>query len=534
MKKRWNTPLFTKNRKNAILGHFFAQGLADSMTQPTELNSWNNLEKHAESIRLTSIDQLVRSTEFKIQAAGINLDYSRQRLNDETINLLLQLAEDCGLPTKIKALLEGEHVNHSERRPALHTALRVMTDAPLLVNNTDIIPQILATRESMQTYAAEIRAGQWLGYTGKPIRAIVNIGIGGSDFGPRFCLDALSDYVHEQLSYHFISDINPYAFERAVKGLCPETTLFIISSKSFTTMETLHNTEKAIHWFDSYSPQIMQQHFIAVTANEHQAKLRGFQRILPLWDWVGGRYSLCSAINLISCIALGYDHFIALLNGAHCMDNHFKESELHKNMPVILALIGIWNINFLHIPSLLIQVYAKELELLVPYIQQLDMESNGKSIDRQGRSVNYSTGPIIWGGLGNQAQHSYHQLLCQGTQRITSDFISSAEYDNDLINQLCDEKIRLLSEGVRSPEDPNGFIPGNIPLNHLKLANLSPFSIGALIALYEHKTYVQSVLWNINPFDQPGVDSAKRSQVNKKLQPKITIETNETVLAASL
>lgn len=485
------------------------------MTALTELNSWINLEKHAESIRLLTTDQLSRSSACKIQAPAITLDYSKQRLNTKTLALLTQLADDRKLAARIKALLEGQKVNHSENRAALHTALRTMNNHPLLVNNLDIIPEILATREKMRIISAEIRAGQWPGYTGKPVTAIVNIGIGGSDFGPRFCIDALSDYTKPQLIYRFISDINPRAFERATQGLNPETTLFIVSSKSFTTQETLHNAEKAVQWFKVNASEVMQQHFIAVTSNESEARTRGYQRILPLWDWVGGRYSLCSAINLISCIALGYEHFLALLEGAHSMDKHFEEREPGQNMPVVLALTGLWNINFLHIPSLLIQVYAKELELLVPYVQQLDMESNGKSIDRQGRSVNYSTGPIIWGGLGNQAQHSYHQLLCQGTQRITCDFISSEAYDNEIINQLCDEKIRLLSEGVHSPEDPNGFIPGNIPLNHIKLTDISPFSIGALIALYEHKTYVQAVLWNINPFDQPGVESAKRSRAQK-------------------
>ena len=253
------------------------------------------------------------------------------------------------------------------------------------------------------------------------------------------------------------------------------------------------------------------KHFIAVTAHPKKASQFGIQTVLPIWDWIGGRYSFCSAINLITAIAIGFEHFNQLLAGANSMDQHFKESDFSTNLPVLLALLGIWNNNFLHIHNLLILTYSERLEQFVPYIQQLDMESNGKSIDNTGKTVNHATGPIIWGGLGNQAQHSYYQLLCQGTHKVTADFISLSAFDGQIINKMCDAKINVLTAGVNDQENQNGYIPGNTPLNRIRINNYSPFSIGALVALYEHKIFVQSVIWNINPFDQPGVESAKHS-----------------------
>lgn len=470
------------------------------------------LEKHAQSQRLSSFDHFnaQKAQGFKITANNISLDFSNQRLNQNTVDLLINLAKEQKVTQKINALFRGDIVNPSEKRPALHTALRTVNQQPIWVDKRDIIPDILATREKMHLIATQLREGKWLGYSGLPIQAIVNIGIGGSDFGPRFCVTALADFATKELSFHFVSDVDPKAFENAVMGLKPETTLFIVSSKSFTTKETLYNATKALNWFNS--PENLDQHFIAVTANAEKAQAFGIHHVLPIWDWVGGRYSLCSAINLITCIAIGYEHFSELLAGANSMDEHFLNKDLHENMPLILALIGLWNINFLHIPSLLLLVYAKQLEHFVPYIQQLDMESNGKSIDNQGRAVNYATGPIVWGGSGNQAQHSYYQLLCQGTHKIAADVIATEEFNNDLIHTFRDAKIQVLSKGINPPHNPNGYIPGGMPINNISLKSCDPFSFGALIALYEHKIYIQGVLWNINSFDQPGVESAKGSQ----------------------
>ncbi|CDZ78823.1 Glucose-6-phosphate isomerase [Legionella massiliensis] len=483
------------------------------MKQLTELSSWMALEKHSESLRSTSFnllkkDSALRSTKMTFASQGISINFSKQCLDETALDLLIDLAKERNIKEKIFSLMNGDKVNQSENRPALHTALRTFKDKPIWVDSHDIIPDIFTTREQMRVISTKIRDGLWLGQSGRPIKDIVNIGIGGSDFGPRFCVDALDKYVTADLGFHFVSDADPQAFESTVAKLKPETTLFIISSKSFTTRETLFNAQKAIAWINNN--QQLDKHFIAITANVSKAKTLGFSNVLPIWDWVGGRYSLCSAINLITCIAIGFEQFTQLLVGANSMDEHFYSKDLHENMPVLMALIGLWNINFLHISSLLLLVYARQLEKLVPYIQQLDMESNGKSIDNSGRSVNYATGPLVWGGAGNQAQHGYYQLLCQGTHKIAADFISNDEYNNDLIGHFCDAKMRVLSNGIDPTDNSNGYIPGGMPISHIRLNSCSPFCLGALIALYEHKVYVQSVLWNINSFDQPGVESAKR------------------------
>lgn len=482
------------------------------MKQFTELNSWKLLKQHAESSHLSFnkdslLEPPIDNAQFKLQTSHITLDFSHQKIDKTVFELLIQLANERNLKEKINALISGQKVNQSEQRPALHTALRSINSQPVFVDGNDITHEILATREKMWSISSKIRAGLWLGYTGKPIVSIVNIGIGGSDLGPRFCVNALSEFSSNDLSYHFVSDIDPNSFENAIATLNPETTLFIISSKSFTTQETIYNANKALAWIGS--PKYYKKHFIAVTANAQHANKFGIENVLPIWEWVGGRYSLCSAINLITCIAVGYERFSELLAGANSMDRHFHHRELHENMPVIMALTGLWNINFLHIHSLLMLVYAKQLEQFIPYIQQMDMESNGKSIDMQGQRVNYSTGPIVWGGPGNQAQHSYYQLLCQGTHKVAADFITTNTYENDTINSFCNAKIRILSQGVHEP-DLNAHIRGGMPINHISLSSCSPFSLGELIALYEHKIYIQGVLWNINSFDQPGVESAKR------------------------
>ncbi|WP_028387539.1 glucose-6-phosphate isomerase [Legionella fairfieldensis] len=484
------------------------------MKHLTELGSWIALENHSHYLRLATMSELKknstsREARLKLATEHVSIDFTNQRLNETTIDLLIGLANERGLKDKINALLQGDKVNRSENRAALHTALRIFDNTTSIrIDGQDIVPDVLETRETMRKIATKIREGKWLGFSGESITDIVNIGIGGSDFGPRFCINALSDFVTPELGFHFISDADPFAFENAVKTLRPETTLFIISSKSFTTRETLYNTKKALNWLNN--DRHRDKHFIAVTANIKKAQASGFSNVLPIWNWVGGRYSLCSAINLITCIAIGYPRFTELLMGAHSMDQHFYNTHFHENLPVMLALVGLWNINFLHIPSLLLLVYAKQLEQFVPYIQQLDMESNGKSIDNLGRSVNYATSPIIWGGPGNQAQHSYYQLLCQGTHKVAADFISTQEFNGSLLSSFCEDKIRVLNQGLNPPGNPNGYIPGGMPINHIQITSCSPACFGSLIALYEHKVYVQSVLWNINSFDQPGVESAKR------------------------
>ncbi len=484
------------------------------MKQLTDLVTWKLLKSHAEKICPHRMRDLQKTSFSKypltLKQKGIQVDFRYQQMNEHTLDLLINLAHEKNIREKIASLMSGSNVNTSEEQPALHTALRVMDDREILVNGRNIVEDVFDTREKMRDIAEKIRSLNWYGYSGKPVTAIVNIGIGGSDLGPRFCVDALNIYTAEYLSYHFISDADPNAFRNTVKHLNQETTLFIVSSKSFTTQETLLNARKAIDWFGR---QDISAHFIAVTVNVNLAKSLGIHYVLPIWNWVGGRFSFCSAINLISCIALGFEQFMDILNGAYHIDHHFQSALMEENIPVMLALVGIWNINFLHITNMLVLVYARQLEKFVPYLQQLDMESNGKSIDIVGRAVNYATGPIVWGGLGNQAQHSYFQLLCQGSHPMMADFISSSEFNQDLINDVCYAKMQVLSEGVHAAG--RGYIPGGMRLNHIKLEQCSPFNIGMLIALYEHKIYVQGAIWNINVFDQPGVERAKCALFSK-------------------
>ena len=456
--------------------------------------------------------KIYKKKSLSITIPELTIDFTHQQVDDTTLELLLNLAKERDLSEKINALIRGDKINQSEKKPALHTALRQPNNQPLRVDGYNIMDDIIATREEMRCLSNQIRQGDWFGYTGKPITSIVNVGLGGSDLGPRFCVHALKDWTLKTLNYYFISDVDPYSTQLVLSALHPETTLFIISSKSFTTPETLHILHKIKLWgkFKSFD----ERHFIAVTANSTKAKEMGFQKILPLWNWVGGRFSACSAINFITVIAAGYECFIEFLAGAHSLDKHFQDTEFSNNLPVLLALIGIWNSNFLRINTHLILVYAKQLEYLVPYVQQLDMESNGKSVTNQGQPVHYATGPIVWGGLGNQAQHSYFQLLCQGTHRITADFISLKSLQDEMLNSLCHAKMNVLVHGVHDKGDLNHYIPGNMPLNHISLRSFSPFNIGQLIALYEHKIYTQSVIWDINAFDQPGVECAKRHYNN--------------------
>ncbi len=481
--------------------------------QLTKLNAWINLQNQVKSIHQTSIPELKkihpnRHQELIVSNRLITLDLTNQRINQPILQGLLELAEARKLREHIQQLVQGDKVNRSENKPALHTALRQLQDDPVIVDGRNILNDIHEAREQSRQYAETIRQGKWLGFSGKAIKDIVNIGIGGSDLGPQFCIDALKPYTARHLRYHFISDVDPLSFDSVVAQLDPETTLFIISSKSFTTRETLYNTNKAIAWIGDRSR--MDKHFIAVTANIPKTKTLGFNHTLPIWNWVGGRYSLCSAINLITMIAIGYEHFIDILAGAFSMDQHFLHTDFSQNMPVLLALAGIWNINFLDINNLLLLTYSQRLAYFPHYIQQLDMESNGKSINHAGERVNYHTGPIVWGGLGNQAQHSYFQLLCQGTHRVAIDALTIKENDGELINQSCDMKVTVLTQGVESDTSPHAAIPGNVPLTRITLEACSPFAIGELIALYEHKIYTQSVIWDINPFDQPGVESAKQ------------------------
>lgn len=472
---------------------------------------WSELLQQTNSNYLS---HYAASTLFQAKTQSITLDYACQHMTPKTLHTLINLAEQASLRERIQAMFRGDHVNVSEQRPALHTALRAPKQAAFWQDHTERQHAVLSTRETMYTMAEQLRAQTWLGYSGKPITHIVNIGIGGSHLGALFCLSAFEELAAPHLTYHFLSEVDPNAFQKIAQRLDPETTLFIVVSKSFTTKETLYYARQALAWFDHDAN--LDPHFVAVTANVDQAHALGFNTVLPMWDWVGGRFSVFSSANFITAIALGREAFDNLLAGAYHMDQHFLNAPFEQNLPVLSALIGIWNINSLNIRHHLVLTYAQSLTHWVPYLQQLDMESNGKSMDHQDQRVPYATGPIIWGGSGNAAQHSYYQLICQGTHTLTADVISVNHHADHLIHQLCHDTLHVMKHGVPQPHTPNAYIRGNIAFNHLRMRDLTPFCAGELIALYEHKVFVQSVLWNINPFDQPGVESAKHAVAFKK------------------
>ena len=369
--------------------------------------------------------------------------------------------------------------------------------------------EVEQAKQLIEEYANLIRQQQWLGYSHLPIKDVVNIGMGGSDLGPRLCCHALAHMANTSIRCHFISDADHFAFEATLKALNPETTLFLVSSKSFSTEETLNNFKKALKWVNH--PHAIQKQFIAITAHPERAKQYGFGHILPIWEWVVGRYSCFSAINFISAIMLGYQGFQDFLEGAHAMDNHFLNAPIAENLPIMLALIGIWKINFLQIPSLLMLMDDSRLKFFNDYIQQLDMESNGKSVNRFGEPINYATAPIIWGGLGNPSHHSYYQLLAQGSHQVAMDYISCSEPKNSYIQSLCEARKNVLHHGMHAELSAKDKINQQVAINHLLIERLNPQSLGALIALYEHKVFTQAWIWNINPFDQPGVETAKKA-----------------------
>ncbi len=480
------------------------------MSELQSLTEWQALETQAKSIKSLHIRDLIKLEENREQSmwgscGSVTLDYSKQLLTTKTLQLLLALAEKKQLSQKIHALFCGEAINTTEKRAALHMALRYQPGSTLPYPKS-IVDEVDKAREATSTIASLIRCQKWRGASGKLITDIVNIGIGGSDLGPTMTLSALKEFTDKKLGYHFISDGDPLTFDDVIENLNPETTLFIVTSKSFTTKETLFNFQKAKNWVN-HKHAIAEQ-FIAVTSKTDKAHKMGFKHVLPIWDWVGGRYSVFSAVNLISQIALGDTHFEQFKQGAALVDEHFFHSPFNINLPVIMAMLGIWSINFLNKHSLAVLCYSKRLKEFVPYIQQLNMESNANRVNIDNEIVDYATGPIVWGGLGNRAQHAYYQLLCQGTQRVPCDFILLE--DNHTFNHFAYNKIEALSHGTLKATSLNDELPGNTPLNTLRLKSLTPQSFGELIALYEHKIFCQSVIWSINPFDQPGVDSTKR------------------------
>ncbi|MGM0913882.1 MAG: glucose-6-phosphate isomerase [Pseudomonadota bacterium] len=510
--------------------------------------AWQALQEHANTLGQTHLRELFaaepdRQPRFTRHAAGLTLDLSKQRWSAETLARLLALAEQAEVPAAIGRLLDGERVNVSEDRPALHTALRLPADASLVVEGEDLVPGVHRTLERMAAMVERFHAGQWRGATGRAIRDVVNLGVGGSDLGPLMVTHALADYrpddVHS-VEVHFASTMDGSQLADYLRRLNPETTLFVLSSKSFTTIDTLSNANTARDWLMGRlageegvdAELIMRQHFIGVSASDEKMGEWGIDPAhrLEFWEWVGGRYSLWGAIGLPIALMVGMDNFRALLAGAHAMDRHFREASLADNLPVLLALAGIWNVNFLDIRAHSILPYDGRLEYFAAYLEQLEMESNGKSVTHDGREVNYATCPVLWGQLGPNAQHAFYQLLHQGTQAVECDFIAPLRRYDDvedaatrehlkgqhrltLANCFAQSRVLMLGDDAIADDGPrpgHKRYRGNQPSSTLLLDELTPATLGALIALYEHKVFVQATIWGINPFDQWGVELGKK------------------------
>ncbi|MAD43640.1 MAG: glucose-6-phosphate isomerase [Oceanospirillaceae bacterium] len=509
----------------------------------TQSDSWKSLHKHYDEIKSQHMRDWFaadpnRFERFHTEAAGLSLDYSKNRINEDTMHLLLRLAQERNLPAQIDSMFTGEAINRSEQRPALHTALRNYSDRPILVDGQDIMPEIRDTVHRMEEFCWKVRRNQWRGYSNKPFTDVVSIGIGGSFLGPKLASSALKPYWDSRLNIHYLANIDGSHITEILKRLDPATTLFIIQSKSFGTQETLKNATACRQWFldNGGTEEDLPKHFSAVSSNVEKAKAFGIDEdnIFPMWDWVGGRYSLWSAIGLPLALAIGIDNFRDLLRGAYKMDEHFRTAPLAQNMPVIMALLGVWYVNFFGVNSHAILPYDHYLRSLPAHLQQLDMESNGKSITIDGNQVDYDTGPVIWGGVGTNGQHAFHQLLHQGTHFSPCDFIMPMCSHNPIDNfhamlvSNClsqsqallqgkseDEAIaELVASGMSKAEAivlaPQKVIPGNRPSNTIYFPKATPQTVGALIALYEHKVAAQGFLWGINSFDQWGVELGKQ------------------------
>ena len=482
---------------------------------PTKTEAWKALEIHFKEIKTRQMqrifsEDITRADRYKIEWQDFYLDYSKNRITDKTVSLLLDLAKEVNLEDAINLQFAGEKINETEDRAVLHTALRDFEKTK---------PEVKAGLRKMKLFSEEIISGKYKGFTGKPITDVVNIGIGGSHLGPEMVTEALSFY-RTHLNIHFIANIDGDDVAEKLKILNPETTLFIIVSKSFTTQETIANASLVKDWFlGNGSIENIKNHFIAVSANQDGAMNFGISKanIFPMQDWVGGRFSLWGSVGLSICCALGYSNFEELLKGAFEMDNHFKNEDLEKNMPVLLALLSIWYNNFFNAESEAVVAYSQYLHKLVPYLQQAVMESNGKSVDRNGERIDYQTGTIVWGNVGSNSQHAYFQLLHQGTKLIPTDFIGFRKslhgnvQNHSILMANFLAQTEALWEGTHNKPVENQFknFKGNKPTNSILIKKLTPKTLGSLIALYEHKLFVQGIIWNIFSYDQWGVELGK-------------------------
>ena len=505
--------------------------------------AWQALGKHQQAIKDQHLRDMFqqdpeRFSNFSTEACGLLLDYSKNRITQETLSALFQLARDRNLESAIAQMFNGNKINTTEQRAVLHTALRNRSNKPILVDGKDVMPGINAVLEQMRNFTTAVRSGQWKGYTGKTITDVVNIGIGGSDLGPKMVTEALRPYHTGDINFQFVSNIDGTDISETLKQINAETTLFIIASKTFTTQETLTNAFTARDWFLSSGAKQgdIAKHFVALSTNASAVEEFGIDtsNMFEFWDWVGGRYSLWSAIGLPIALAIGMDNFEELLGGAHAMDQHFQATPFESNLPVILGMLGIWYNNFFDADTHAILPYDQYLQFLPSYLQQADMESNGKSVTKDGKRIEYSTGPVIWGQPGTNGQHAFYQLIHQGTKLIPADFIATVETQNktdkhhDILlanffaqtealamgkteQQVTDEFIASgMPEDRQSALLPHKIFEGNRPTNSIVTQKLTPATLGALIALYEHKIFVQGVIWNVNSFDQWGVELGKQ------------------------
>lgn len=522
------------------------------MSQLTQSQTWQRLSRHYQEIRSQHLRDMFdqdpdRTHRFSIEWGPMFLDYSKNRINDTTQDLLMALARECQLDTKIQAMFSGEKINTTEHRSVLHTALRNCSSRPVYVDGQDVMPGVKAVLQQMQDFTERIRNGHWKGYTGQPITDVVNIGIGGSDLGPRMVTQALRPYAQEGPRVHFVSNIDASHLMETLAHLSPEQTLFIIASKSFTTHETMTNAHSARKWFldQVRDEQAVARHFVAVSTNTQEVERFGIDsdNMFSFWDWVGGRYSLWSAIGLPIALAVGMDRFQELLQGAYQMDEHFRSTELENNLPVILGLMTVWYTNFFQAETVAVVPYNQYLKDFPTFLQQAEMESNGKRVTHSGQEIDYATGPVLWGAPGTNGQHAFFQLIHQGTSLIPCDFILFARSHHALpehhrilaancfaqtealMRGKTDTEVRqtLKAEG-RTDEEcerliPHKIFPGNRPSNTILIEELTPYSLGCLIALYEHRIFVEGTIWDINSFDQWGVELGK--QLAKNILPQL-------------
>ena len=501
----------------------------------THLPAWKALEQHhgrngAVHLRELFAQDPGRGERLTAEAPGLYFDYSKNRITDETVALLVRLAEERGLRSRIDAMFRGEKINASEKRAVLHVALRAPRGASILADGENVVPEVHAVLDRMADFASRVRSGAWHGYTGRPIRNIVNIGIGGSDLGPVMAYEALKHYCDRSLTFRFVSNVDGTDFVEAVRDLDPEVTLFIVSSKTFTTLETMTNARTAREWSLAGlggNQASVAKHFVAVSINAAEVTTFGIDtaNMFGFWDWVGGRYSMDSAIGLSTMLAIGPDHFRAMLDGFHEMDEHYRTAPFSKNVPALMGLLSIWNTNFLGAHTVAVLPYEQYLKRFPAYLQQLTMESNGKHVTLDGQEVSYDTSPVYWGEPGTNGQHSFYQLIHQGTRLIPCDFIAFGEtlnpigqhHDILLANVFAQGQALAfgkMPEEVRREGSPDWLVPhrtfeGNRPSSTLLLPRLTPTALGRLVALYEHSVFTQGVIWNIGSFDQWGVELGK-------------------------